>query len=94
MAKKLNKSFQKLKVPEESTTYNFQTCVQKKSLCYAFCLLLFPLGLLGYACFLRTMPMPFYIYKGCCSNGTDSPFFNDIRLATLASGLSQKDFTM
>ena len=31
MAKKLNKSFQKLKVPEESTTYNLQTCVQKKA---------------------------------------------------------------
>ena len=38
MAKKLNKSFQKLKVPEESTTYNFQTCVQKKpDLVVIFC---------------------------------------------------------
>ena len=32
MAKKLNKFFQKLKVTEESTAYNFQTCVQKTSL--------------------------------------------------------------
>ena len=32
MAKKLNKSVQKLKVSEESTTHNLQTCVQKKSL--------------------------------------------------------------
>ena len=31
---KTQQIFQKLKVPEESTTYNFLTCVQKKSLIY------------------------------------------------------------
>ena len=39
MAKKLNKSFRKLKVPEDSTTYNFQTYVQKKA-CFMCALLL------------------------------------------------------